>query len=97
MMTFAVRYCTCELRLQFFGVYMYYCAFKPICGLGLGLASYGLGLGLVALVLSLSCLGLVALVLSLSCLGLVALVLSWSWSWSCLVKSVLFPSLIVCH
>ena len=64
MMTFAVRYCTRELQLQFFGVYMYYCAFKPICGLGLGLASYGLGLGLVALVL--------VLVLVLSCeVGLV--------------------------
>jgi len=34
MMTFAGRYCTCELQLQFC-VYMYYCAFKPICGLGL--------------------------------------------------------------
>jgi len=55
MMTFAGRYCTCELQLQFFCVYMYYCTFKPICGLGLGfgLASYGFGLGfgLVALVL----------------------------------------------
>ena len=47
-MTFAGRYCTCELQLQFFCVYMYYCAFKPICGLGLGLglASYGVGLSL---------------------------------------------------
>jgi len=34
MMTFAGRYFTFELQLVFC-VYTYYCAFKPICGLGL--------------------------------------------------------------
>jgi len=62
MMTFAGRYCTCELQigpLQVFCVTCIIALLKPICGLGLGLglglASYGLGLGL----------GLVALVLVL--------------------------------
>ena len=39
MMTFAGRYYTCELHLQFFVFTCNYCTFKPICGLGLGLVN----------------------------------------------------------